>query len=72
MKVGVTGGGARGRTGQTLAYRDAQQHGVHWLSEGQRLGILPVQRLQRGHQSLAQLLWLEDFKKKMDTESESG
>lgn len=45
-------------------YRDTQKHGVYWLSEGQRLRVLPVQRLQSRHQSLAQLLWLKDWKMK--------
>lgn len=44
------------------AYRDPQKHGVYWLSEGQRLRILPVERLKSRHQSLAQLLWLKDWK----------
>lgn len=42
------------------ADRDAQKHGVDWLSEGEGLGVLPVQRLQSGHQGLAQLLRLKD------------
>ncbi len=41
-------------------YRDTQKHGVYWLSEGQRLGVLPVERLQSRHQSLPQLLGLKD------------
>ena len=36
-----------------VAYRDAQLHGVYRLSEGQRLWVLSVERLQGGHQSLA-------------------
>lgn len=41
-------------------HRDAKEHGVHRLPEGQRLWILPVQRLQSGHQCLPQFFRLKD------------
>ena len=44
-------------------HRDAQQHGVHRLSEGQRLWVLAVQSLQGGHEGLPQLLGLEDWRR---------
>lgn len=47
-------------SGQCATYWDTQKHGVNWLSEGQGLGILPVERLQSWHKCLAQLLWLKD------------
>ena len=44
-------------------YGYSQQHGVHRLSEGQRLWVLAVQSLQGGHEGLPQLLGLEDWRR---------
>lgn len=54
--MGDHGGGAE----WSGTYRDAQQLRVDRLAEGQRLGILLVERLQCGHENLTHLLRLKD------------
>lgn len=42
-------------------YRYAEQLWVHRHSEREGFWVLSVERLQRGHEGLTKLLWLEDY-----------